>query len=218
MIVSLDTLVLSASLKASLQEATQRYAQEVDSLGSYLEPRGVSHRAATGHLLGRVSDPIPGHEKFLGMMSIPYLTPAGTVAMKFRRIDGSEGPKYDSPPGQKARLYNVMDLLEPAEVVAICEGELAALVFSDTLGIPTVGTPGTQWMEHWSRCFADYDRVLVVADHDVKDDGSSPGVKHAKAVVSKVPHAELVLPPAGEDPDSWIVNYGADAVRERLGI
>lgn len=214
----LDTLLLSPSLKASLLEATHRYAQNVDDLASYLEPRAVSHRAATSRLLGSVSDPIPGHEKFAGMMSIPYLTQGGVVAMKFRRIDGSDGVKYDSPSGQKARLYGVNDLLVGGDTVAIVEGELAAVVMSDAVGVPTVGTPGTTWMDHWSRCFADFDRVLVIADHDVKDDGSSPGVKHAKSVVSKVSGAELVLPPAGLDPDEWIVRDGVDAVRERLGI
>lgn len=211
-------MTLAPSVRASLQQAAQLYAKNLDSLGFYLEPRGVSHAAATGHLLGRVSDPIPGHEKFVGMMSIPYLTPAGTVAIKFRRIDDSEGPKYDSPPGQRARLYNVGDLLRGGDTVAICEGELSALIFSDAVGVPSVGTPGTNWMDHWTRCFADFERVLVIADHDVKDDGSSPGVKHAKSVVSKIPGAELVLPPAGLDPDEWVLAAGADAVRERLSL
>lgn len=213
----LDSLIVSESQRASLEKATARYAQNVDLLASYLSERGVSREAAVSFRLGLVSEPVPGHEKFDGMMCIPYLTPAGVVALKFRRIEG-DGPKYDSPPGQKAKLFNTPALLTRSEVVAVCEGELAALIFQTQAGVPTVGTPGTQWMDHWGRCFADFDRIVVVADHDVKDDGSSPGVKHAKNVVSKLHGAELVLPPAGCDPDEWLLRDGVEAVRERLGL
>jgi len=162
---------------------------------------------------------MPGHERFKGMLSIPYCTPAGVVAFKFRNTEhDNSGPKYDSPAGQHGRLYNVAALQSDLDYIAICEGELCALIFEAQTGIPSVGTPGTQWQEHWSRCFADFDRVLVVADHDVREDGSSPGVKHAKAVVSKVRGAELVLPPAGLDPDEWVLEHGVDAVKERCGL
>jgi hypothetical protein len=47
-----------------------------------------------------VVDPIAGHELGEGMLSIPYITPAGVVGIKFRRLD--EGtPKYLWPTGQK---------------------------------------------------------------------------------------------------------------------
>ena len=218
----LDSLTLSSERRASLQAAAETYAKYVDDLASYLMARGVTKQAAHSSLLGKVCDPMPGHERFEGMLSIPYVTLGGVVAFKFRNTEhdkiSNNGQKYDSPAGQHGRLYNVAALQSDLDVIAICEGELCALIFETQTGIPAVGTPGTSWQEHWSRCFADFDRVLVVADHDVREDGSSPGVKHAKAVASKVRGAVLVLPPAGEDPDSWVLRDGVEAVRARCGV
>ena len=211
--------MLSASQKASLTEAAHRYASHVEEAASYLAGRGIDRAAATGHLLGRVSDPMPNHERFEGMLCIPYVLHTGDVAgMKFRRIDGSDGVKYDSPPGQKARLYNAKTLAEGGPVALICEGELDAVAAEAHLGVPAVGSPGTTWMDWWSRCFGDFDRCIVVADHDAKDDGSDPGLKHAQKVRKSIEGAELVTPPAGLDLTDWLLRDGAETVREALGL
>jgi phosphatidylethanolamine-binding protein (PEBP) family uncharacterized protein len=60
--------------------------------------------------------------------------------------------------------------------------------------------------------------VLVVADHDAKEDGSDPGLKHAHRVVKDIPGAELVTPPPGHDLTSWLIEYGVDAVAEGMGL
>lgn len=150
------------------------------------------------------------------MLSIPYITPAGVVAIKFRRLEG-EGSKYDGP-SQKARLYNAGVLVDGGSVVAVCEGELDAVVAEAALGIPAVATPGTSWLPHWGRALADFDRVLVVADHDAKEDGSDPGRKHADKLVKEIHNAELVLPPAGLDLGEWIQQDGAESVRKVAGL
>lgn len=216
--MSLDSLTLSPSLKSSLNEATARYELHVDQAASYLAGRGITREDAGSFRLGFVADPLPGHERFVGMVSIPYLTDAGTVAMKFRRIDGSEGAKYDSPPGQKTRLYNARSLANGGELAVICEGEFDVIA-AVSIGITAAaGTPGTTWLEHWPRCFGDFDRVAVIADHDAKEDGSDPGMKHAKKVMATIPGAELVTPPAGCDLTDWINEHGGDAVLEALGL
>ena len=208
--------MLSDSLRASLITATLLYEQSLDQAASYLAARGIDRDAATGHHLGFVAEPHPGHERFRGMLSIPYVTPAGPVAIKFRRIQGEDGPKYDGP-SQKARLYNARVCADGGDVVAICEGELDALVCSSVVGVPAVGSPGTTWLEHWSRCFGDFDRVVVIADHDAKEDGSDPGLKHAKKVAGLV-HGELVLPPGGMDLGEWVQQDGPEAVRKAMGL
>lgn len=216
----LDSLLPSPSLRASLTARAEKYAQNVDLLASYLIGRGLGHAAATGHLLGCVVDPEPGDERFAGMMSIPYLTAHGDViALKLRRIDGSEGPKYDSPSGQKAHLFNARALAAGGELALVVEGELDAVMGSSVLGVPTVGTPGTNFLDHWTRCFGDFDRVVVVADHDLtREDGGNPGLKHAKKVQQLIAGAELVLPPSGEDLSSWVQNHGVEAVRDALSL
>jgi phage/plasmid primase-like uncharacterized protein len=158
---------------------------------------------------------MPEHERFKGMMSIPYLSPAGVLALKFRQLDPERSPKYDSPGGQHARLYNVAALHTPGSTVAICEGELDALVMTTVVGIPAVGIPGaSHWQDHWSRCFADYGTVLVIADNDEKEDGSNPGVKHANRVVKALGSAaRCILPPNGMDLGEWVTTHGPDDVR-----
>lgn len=215
----LDSLTLSPSHRRTLLEATERYATNVDQLEAFLVPRGIEREAAVSFRLGRVSDPLPGHERFVGMMSIPYLTRGGVVAMKFRQLEDGKTPKYDAPSGQTVRLYNVAALHSTGTTVAICEGELDAIVMSTVVGIPAVGVPGaSNWQPHWPRCFADYESVLVVADHDDKADGSDPGLKHAKRVVREINGGRLVVPPSGLDLTEWVQTEGVETVREACGL
>lgn len=217
--MSLDSLVLSPSLKASLNEATARFEQNLHEAAYYLAERGVSETVARSFRLGVVSDDVVGYERFSGMLSIPYITPAGVVGMKFRRIDGSEGPKYDSPSGQKVRLYNAQCLSDGGDVAVVVEGELSALIAQSALSVPCVGTPGASaWLDHWPRCFGDFDRTIVVADNDVKADDSNPGVRHAKKVQKSIEGAELVIPPAGLDLDEWLARDGVDVVKKAMGL
>lgn len=211
----MEQLTLSVAQKNSLEQATATFEKNVDRLASFLEPRGISREVAVIGRLGCPSEPIPGFERFVGWMSIPYITPTGVVAMKFRRLD--EGtPKYDGPAGQRIRLYNVMALHSKGDTIVICEGELDALVCSHIVGVPAVGTWGTNWLDHHPRCFADFENVLIVADNDVKDDGSNPGEKHAKHIQKTIPHSRIVMPPPGEDMNSWILRDGVEAVQYAL--
>lgn len=215
----LDSLIPSSSLRASLEHATAMYEKNVEDLASYLVTRGIGRDAALGARLGKVCEPAPGHERFVGMMSIPYLTPGGPVAIKFRRLD-DEHPKYDGPSGQHARLFNAGLLADTdSDTVLICEGELDAVVGTHVLGVPSVGRPGGgTWLDHWSRCFADFERVLIVADNDDKPDGSNPGLKSAKSVQKHIPDSQLVLPPLGMDLGEWVLAEGAEAVKKGLGL
>lgn len=216
----LDGLVPSRLHKDSLEAATMTYERNVDDLASYLQGRGIGREAACAQRLGHVCEPAPGHERFVGMMSIPFLTPGGVMAMKFRRIDDSDGPKYDGPSGQSARLFNAGLLAHTdSDTVLICEGELDAVVGTHALGVPSVGRPGGgTWLEHWGRCFADFDRILIVADNDDKEDGSNPGLKSAKKVQSMIPESQLVLPPLGLDLGEWVLESGVDEVRRAIGL
>lgn len=219
----LDSLLPSSSQLASLEKATARYHENVEALGFFLEGRGISKGAAYAQHLGRVSEPVAGHERFVGHMSLPYRTPAGTVAMKFRCIAdhickdvGCQ--RYDQPSGQKVHLFNAGVLATTkSDVVAVCEGELDAILCTHELGIPAVGTAAGTWLDHYPRCFADFEEVIIIADHDVKPDGSSPGIKHAKKVQSTIPRSRIVVPPAGADLGEWFIKEGREAVLKGIG-
>lgn len=208
--MDLGSLMLSAERRNSLERLTAEAEARVDEMGLYLEGRGIDRDDALLFRLGAGSD------EYEGMLSIPYVTPAGVVAIKYRRIEG-EGPKYDGPAGQVARLYNTRAIAEGGDVIAICEGELDALVCHSYV-TPAVAAPGVSWQDHWTRALGDFERKLIVVDHDVKDDGSSPGIKHGKSLLKKIPGSELVFPPPGMDLNEWYLAEGPDVIRKAMKL
>jgi len=174
----------------------------------YLKQRGLLD-AASNFLLGYVAEAAPGHEpRFEGMLSIPYITPAGVVAFKLRRLD-SGSPRYQSPSGQRHHLYNVQAIIDAIDDILIVEGELDAIAAS-IAGFPAVAVPGVNgWKPHFRRCFDGIERVLVMCDNDLKEDGSNPGQDLAKRLTETVPNAVRVSLPMGQDVNSTLVSQGA---------
>jgi len=218
----LESLRLAASQRSDLEAATAMYETNLDLAADFLTARGLSRDQAIGLRLGVCVEPhTQDHARFVTMLSIPYLTPAGVMALKFRQLQPERKPKYDAPAGQHARLYNVAALHSKGDTVAVCEGELDAAVMTYVVGVPAVGIPGaSHWLPYWSRCFQDYERVLVVADADIPKDGKEPpGQRHAERVVKEIGgSARLILPPAGEDLTSWVQRDGIAVVKEACGV
>ena len=201
-----------------LLEAAQRYAQAISPEAlSVLAARGISEEVAARYQLGTVTEPLNGHEMHEGWISIPYITASGScVGFKFRRIDDGK-PKYGSPTGQKAHLYNVCDITLDSPHIVVCEGELDAVITSGMLGIPAVGVPGVAaWKAHFPKLFAGYETIYVVGDNDIKEDGSNPGAEFAKRVANEVMNAVIVTLPPGMDINDHYLKFGADATRALL--
>jgi DNA primase len=201
-----------------LLEAAQRYAQEItpEALVALAE-RGISEQVAARFQLGSIVDPINGHEMYDGWISIPYITAGNTcVGFKFRRLDDGK-PKYGSPTGQKAHLYNVADVLPLSPYIVVCEGELDTVITSGMLGIPAVGVPGVQaWKPHFAKLFMGYETIYVVGDNDVKEDGSNPGAEFSKRVANEILNSQIVTLPLGMDINDYYLAHGADATRALL--
>jgi DNA primase len=201
-----------------LLEAAQRYAQAINQETlAVLEERGISELVASKYQIGTITDPINGHEMYAGWISIPYITAGGhCVGFKFRRLDDGK-PKYGSPTGQKAHLYNVSDLTLSSKYIVVTEGELDAVITSGVLDIPAVGVPGVAaWKSHFPKLFSGYETVFVVGDNDVKEDGSNPGAEFAKRVANEVMNSTIVtLPPSMDINDYYLAN-GAEATRNLL--
>jgi DNA primase len=168
-------------------------------------------------MLGTVTDPMNGHELQEGWISIPYLTALGhCVGFKFRRIDDGK-PKYGSPTGQKAHLYNVSDITLMSPYILVCEGELDTIIASGVLGIPAVGVPGVQaWKSHYPKLFGGYETVFVVGDNDIKEDGTNPGAEFAKRVANDVMNSTIVTLPPGMDINDYYLANGEVATRALL--
>ena len=201
-----------------LLEAAQRYAQAISPEAlAVLDARGISEVVAAKYQLGTITEPINGHEMYEGWISIPYITASGScVGFKFRRVDEGK-PKYGSPTGQKAHLYNVSDITIMKPYIVVCEGELDTVIVSGILDIPAVGVPGVAaWKPHFPKLFGGYETVYVVGDNDVKEDGSNPGAEFAKRVANEVMNSQIVtLPPNMDINDYYLVN-GAEATRALL--
>jgi len=201
-----------------LLEAAQRYAQAISPEAlAVLDARGISEVVAAKYQLGTITEPINGHEMYQGWISIPYITASGScVGFKFRRLDEGK-PKYGSPTGQKAHLYNVSDVTIMKPYIVICEGELDTVVVSGVLDIPAVGVPGVAaWKPHFPKLFGGYETVYIVGDNDVKEDGSNPGAEFSKRVANEVMNSTIVTLPPNMDINDYYLAYGADSTRKLL--
>lgn len=208
--------MLSVAQKKSLEEAVQSYARLIDGAGPYLASRGITKDAAVTRRLGYVApgEAIVGHEMYEGRLVIPYLTPTGVVDIRFRTIDpDDDGPKYMGRPGVETLMYGVTAFQIDSPFIAVCEGELDALVMHEMVGIPAVGVPGANaWKSYYWRAFEDYDTVYVFAD------GDQAGKDFAKRVASSLDQTVIVQMPEGHDVNSVFLSEGAESLRKRAGF
>lgn len=204
----------SPSLRKDLEAATARYqtALPESPAVAYLQGRVISGRTAQLARLGYVADVAdPMH----GRLAIPYLTRAGVVNIKYRRLDGGD-PKYLYWPGLDSTLYGVEDFFTTAGPLVITEGEVDCLSIKQA-GVRCVGYPGVQnFKAHHARCFYGEDLVVIVAD------GDTPGRDAAKAISKEIgrwaERVRVVRCPDGADANSVLVEQGEQALRQLIGV
>lgn len=208
---------LSKSQRDLLTQAADRYHSEGGDLAEkYLAGRGVEWwPGLVGFRLGVVVDPVPGHERFGGWLSIPYLTPSGVVGMKFRCIQdhdcqAADCQRYDAPAGLGIRLYNVQALHDAGRTLAVAEGEIDPL-HATSVGLPTVGVPGGHnWQPHWTAVFEDFEDVVVLCD------GDETGRKMATKFTSELDNARPIYYPEKMDTNQFIDTRGASAFNDLI--
>lgn len=220
--------LLAKSSRESLTLSMEKYKLALASpagelCATYLADRGIPRWLAWEWELGYVDDPDPEHEDMRGRLAIPYVVPrGGPVGMKFRCIRphdcGEVGhPKYLAHVGMGQRLFGVRALSQPGDTVAITEGELDAIVCSaegpDDVGIPAVAVPGVKgWRDEWRFAFEGFPKVLIFGD------GDKAGRAFASMLAERIHGSRAVHMPDGHDVTSFVLEYGADALRERAGL
>lgn len=213
-------MMLSQERLTLLHELASNYQQKINQQTvEYLVSRGFTKELANQHLLGTVpADCDPAHAQFIGWLSIPYRVVNGVTGFKFRRIDNEPGPKYMAPLHQPARLFNAVAIAQQSDTIAICEGELDTCIANQIL--PSVGIPGAKaWRPHFSRIFAGYRTVYILADNDDKGDGSAnPGMELAEKVLAEVEQAQLVTLPPKSDVNSVYIAEGISGLKRRIGL
>lgn len=209
-------------MRRSLEEATAHYQRQLPQSVAdlYLTNRAITREIQDSFRLGYVGDPILGHENVVGRLAIPYITRTGVVQLRFRSIpdDGIPGnpedsPKYKSEFESQATLFNVMDLARNENTVLITEGEIDCMT-AHMAGFPSIGLPGANaWKPLFSRVLR-YRKIFILADNDDK----GAGIKFAETVKGSLYGAKIVLMPEGHDVNSFVMEYGIDKLREKIGL
>ena len=199
---------LSPSRKRYLAKASETYHGQLgsalsslpDGARSYFSSHALTRDILHKYQIGYVMTPLPGDERFTGMLSLPYLSPAGVVSLKFRALpsQSSTPGKYAQPSGQHGRLYNSNAYFDAGTSIGISEGEVDSIAATEYLGLPTMGVPGANgWRDEWKIVLKDFTQVLVFAD------GDQPGKQFAYDVADTVGwRARVIECPADEDVSS----------------
>lgn len=215
--MNLDFPQLSPMKREMLGRATQTYYEALKQspvAQDHLKDRGITGEVAQHFRLGYVSEPLENHDQMQGMLSIPFITPVGTVAIRFRRLQG-DGNKYHQEAGTLSPLFNVRDLHRPEPYLVLCEGELDAVVMSGLVGLPAVGLAGTgNWKQRgkfYRRLLLDYDRVYVVMDPD------KGGQELVPDILRRVPNGINVILPAGDVNETYLA-IGREGILKEMGL
>lgn len=159
--------------------------------------------------MGVVREPVVGHETYLNRLSIPYITKAGVVDIRFRAMDNSE-PKYLGLPGAETKLYNVDAYFEAGDWICVCEGEIDTITLS-VIGLPAIGVPGVKNIKpHHYRILSDFDKIYVFSD------GDQAGKDFAKDLARKISGVVPITLPDNEDVNSLYYKMGPDWFSERI--
>lgn len=167
---------------------------------------GIQEILATGMVVERGGK----HQDFLQeQVTIPYHVNGMVVAIRGKEIGG----KYVTPPGTKARVFNV-DSANRAKELVITEGEFDALVL-EQLGFPSLGVPGAgTFQPGWVDYFTDTRRVYILFDPDAA--GRAGTERVLQAIGTKGKAIDLPIPEGAEpkevDPSYLVVqqNWGKD--------
>lgn len=164
---------LSTSQKEMLEEAVATYQAHLTAeTAAYLMARGIGRDEALAFRLGIVADPAPGHEKYRGMLAIPYLGRDGQpLTVRFRCLaehnhrDYFHG-KYNTIKDDIPRMFNIGAVHRADDEIHVTEGELDAVILNK-IGLPAVAIPGANmWFGRHRRMLAGFNRVWTWADPD----------------------------------------------------
>lgn len=226
----------------NLTASTERYQEQLLSPAGerhyeYLNvTRGLDHETILKFKLGAVLDASVSHEQASQMISIPYLTPAGTVQIRFRKAPWESGrAKYWQTPGSLVRMFNTNMLLEGTGRIAyVCEGEFDTMAATQA-GLPAIGISGVNgWRDHFYAMLAGFDRIAFLADSDGEGDKLKErpedwpedkefdprgvGIKFAETHANAMEGGVVIQMPAGHDVNSYLVEAGADALLSHAGF
>jgi DNA primase len=203
---------LSKSQRELLAKATENYERNLGEALPYLLSRGITEETARMFRLGFVKNPETGHELYQGKLSIPYLTPAGVIDIRFRSLSNDSGPKYLSRPGASTHIYNIGALSRDNGMLVVCEGEIDTIIATQ-VGFIAVGLPGANnWKQFYSRVLDGWDKIMLFCD------GDNAGREMAKTISRELDNVFPVFMPDNQDVNDVFLAEGAEGLRKRVGV
>lgn len=203
---------LSKSQRELLAKATENYERNLGEALPYLQSRGITEETARMFRLGFVKNPETGHELYQGKLSIPYLTPAGVIDIRFRSLSNDSGPKYLSRPGASTHIYNIGALSRDNGMLVVCEGEIDTIIATQ-VGFIAVGLPGANnWKQFYSRVLDGWDKIMLFCD------GDNAGREMAKTISRELDNVFPVFMPDNQDVNDVFLAEGAEGLRKRVGV
>ncbi|ANH49373.1 DNA primase [Freshwater phage uvFW-CGR-AMD-COM-C440] len=203
---------LSKSQRELLAKATENYERNLGEALPYLQSRGITEETARMFRLGFVKNPETGHELYQGKLSIPYLTPAGVIDIRFRSLSNDSGPKYLSRPGASTHIYNIGALSRDNGMLVVCEGEIDTIIATQ-VGFIAVGLPGANnWKQFYSRVLDGWDKIMLFCD------GDNAGREMAKTISRELDNVFPVFMPDNQDVNDVFLAEGAEGLRRRVGV
>ena len=208
---------LTASQMEALEEAVASYeaALTVDA-ARWLVDRGLDREVVSTHRLGVVADPFPGHQRYAGMLAIPYLDKDGRpLSIRYRCLEEHDHRaayhgKYNSMPDEPARLYNIEAIFRARDEIHVTEGEFDALILNK-IGLPAVAAPGANgfaWRHQ--KMLAGFSRIWVWGDPD------EAGAEFNRKLTKRMGRAKAVRMRVGDVTDTYLAG-GADALLALIG-
>ena len=165
------------------------------------------------------------YDRFRGRLMFPILNPSEKVVAFGGRIlkEDPNAPKYMNSP--ESTIYQKKQILYglPQARQAIREQEFVIIVegYMDVLQLAQVGiqhvvaTSGTALTEEHARLLRRYTKKCVLC-YDSDPAGVKAAMRGGQLLFNEGLETDVVLLPAGEDPDSLVRTKGADAFLEFL--
>ena len=192
--------------------AIQRWADKKEISSELLEAAGLLARGERGDW----------YERFRDRLMFPIQDEMGRVIGFSGRTlsDRRDIAKYinspETPVFQKSRVFFAMDRarkpVAECRTAIICEGQIDA-IRCHVAGLGNVvASQGTAMTENHARLIKRYaDSLVLLLDADTA--GQEAAIRSAEVFLGAGLNVRVAALPAGEDPDSLVLNQGADALR-----
>ncbi len=196
----------------ALEEAVSQYeAGMTVEAAQYLLGRGLTQETVVSNRLGVVTDPLPGHEPFRGMIAIPFMLDGKPLRIRFRCMQNHDHSafshgKYMQPTGESIMAYNVGAIDRAGDTIHVTEGEFDAMILNQ-VGLPAIGFPGASTFKpHHGRMLAGMNRVWVWGDPD------QAGAEFVQKILNRLPRSARGVKLRGGDVTDTFLAGGAKAL------